>query len=383
MKSPLWEKLNLQIPVFAFSHCRDVVAAVTNAGGVGVYGAALASAEQIDADLAWIERETAGRPYGVDLLMPTRYVGDGDGDLSEESVVSMVPDGHRQFLDDLMRHHEVPEFSATTDGAGVTGGTRYTTDQVREALDVAFRHRPQLLVSALGTPPADVVAEAKSRGLLVGALAGKTAHALAHQEAGVDVVIAQSYEAGGHTGDIGGIVLVPEIVEAVSPTPVLMAGGIGRGSQLAAALALGADGVWCGSVWLTTVESEVDPLLKQKLLSASSSDTVRTRAFTGKPARFLRSAWSDAWESPDAPDPLPVPVHSLTVERYWQRIEHAAQAAGAHPDRGAGRLVSKPVGQVVGMLNKETTCRQVILDLMAGCVSATAQLTSRLEEAGE
>ncbi|HEY1973153.1 MAG TPA: nitronate monooxygenase family protein [Pseudonocardia sp.] len=385
MRPPLWDELGITIPVFAFSHCRDVVAAVTNAGGVGVYGAAMASTSQIDQDLAWIERETRGRAYGVDLLMPARYVGDESGHLDAERGATLVPEEHRRFLDELMRRHDVPAGNGSArvaDGPAVPGGTRYTAEEADEALDVVFRYRPKLLVSALGTPPAHVMARARDRGMLVGALAGKAAHAIAHQRAGVDLVIAQSYEAGGHTGEIGGLVLVPEVVDAVHPMPVLMAGGIGRGRQLAAALALGAEGVWCGSLWLTTVESEVPPLLKSKLLAASSGDTVRTRAFTGKPARFLRTPWSEAWDSPENPDPLPTPVHSRAIESYWRRIEHAADAPGARPDQGAGLLVSKPVGQVIGLLNKATSCRQVISELMEDCVAATARLTERLEEAG-
>lgn len=382
MRSALWDALDIKVPVFAFSHCRDVVAAVTNAGGVGVYGAALASARQIDEDLAWIEQQTHGRPYGVDLLMPAKYVGADAGGLATDVGTSMVPEAHRRFLEELMQRYEVPELADANGHTGVAGGTRYTADQAREALEVAFKYRPKLLVSALGTPPESVITEARAHGMLVGALAGKVSHALAHKRAGVDVVIAQSYEAGGHTGDIGGMVLVPEVVDAISPTPVLMAGGIGRGSQVAAALALGAEGVWCGSVWLTTAESEVGPLVKQKLLAATSSDTVRTRSFTGKPARFLHTPWSDEWDSPETPDPLPVPVHSMAVTPYLVRIVRAANAPGSQPDRGAGLLASSPVGQIVGSMNRETTCRQVIMDFMEECVASTEQLMARLEDAG-
>jgi len=381
MRPKLWSDLGLRVPVFAFSHCRDVVAAVTNAGGIGVYGAALASSEQIDVDLAWIENATSGRPYGVDLLMPSKYVGSEEGELSEVAGRALVPDSHQEFLDDMMIRFGVPEFADAEDGDKVVGGTRYTAQQVEEALEIVFRYNPRLLVSALGTPPKSLTGRARERGMLLGALAGKVSHALAHKRAGVDVVIAQSYEAGGHTGEIGGMVLTPEIVDAVAPTPVLMAGGIGRGSQLAAALALGATGVWCGSVWLTTVESDVPPLMKEKLLQGRSDDTKRTRSFTGKPARFFRTPWVDEWDSPANPDPLPVPVHTIAVDPYLKRIERAAEIPGSRMDRGAGLLVSKPVGQIVGAMNRETTCRQTIADFMEECVAATERMTALLEEA--
>src|SRR5213079_3521519 len=154
----------------------------------------------------------------------------------------------------------------------------------------------------------------------VAALAGKPQHAERSLARGVDLIVAQGTEAGGHTGEISTMVLVPEVVDAVSPTPVLAAGGIGNGRQIAASLALGAQGVWCGSVWLTTEEAETHPIVKEKFLAASSSDTVRSRASTGKPARQLRTAWTEAWDSPDNPDPLPMPLHGMLIADAQRRM---------------------------------------------------------------
>jgi len=370
--NPLLARLGVDVPIFAFSHCRDVVVAVSKAGGLGVYGAGLHDDEQIEADLRWIETRLGDKPYGIDIMMPGRYAGSESGGLTPEQAQAAIPAEYPRFLDDMMNRYGVPAFAGweVETHPENLGGQRYTARQIEGILALAFAFHPRLLVSALGTPAAAVISRAHDRGMLVGALAGKVAHALKHRDAGVDVVIAQSYEAGGHTGDIGGMVLVPQIVDAVAPIPVLAAGGIGGGRQMAAALALGAAGVWCGSVWLTTSESECSPLMRRKLIEAKTEDTVRTRCFTGKTARYLRSAWVDEFERPDAPPVLPNPLHSVATGRYVRRIEQAAASGRFSLQDGPGRLVSKPVGQIVGALNRETSCRQVVLSMAEECVDA-------------
>jgi NAD(P)H-dependent flavin oxidoreductase YrpB (nitropropane dioxygenase family) len=227
-------------------------------------------------------------------------------------------------------------------------------------LDVAFSHRIRLIASALGAPPSSLIERAHSHDVVVAALAGNVLHARRHRDAGVDLIVAQGTEAGGHTGEIGTMVLVPDVVDAVAPTPVLAAGGIGSGRQIAAAMALGAEGVWCGSVWLTTEEAETHPLVKQKFLTATSGDTVRSRSLTGKPARMLRSAWTDEWEQEGAPAPLPMPLQSALIAEAQIRINRAA-----HDDTsGAGRLANYFVGQVVGRLGSVKPARQVVLDMV-------------------
>jgi NAD(P)H-dependent flavin oxidoreductase YrpB (nitropropane dioxygenase family) len=205
-----------------------------------------------------------------------------------------------------------------------------------------------------------MIERAKEEGRLVGALAGKAQHAERHVNAGVDVIIAQGSEAGGHTGEIGTMVLIPEIVDAVSPVPVLGAGGIGRGRQMAAAMALGAAGVWCGSVWLTTVEAETHPVVKAKFLAATSSDTVRSRSRTGKPARQLRSAWTDEWDDPSTLAPLGMPLQPILVNEAIARIDRAAFQSGS----GAEKLANYFVGQIVGSMNETTTSAQVVLAMI-------------------
>ena len=377
----LLRQLGMQLPIFGFSHCRDVVLAISKAGGMGVYGAGLHDDATIATDIRWLEERLDGKPYGIDLMMPERYVGSESGGLDPAQARALVPPEQHAFLNAMMERHQVPAFEGwdAEESSEYAGGQRYSAQQAAGILDIAFGSRCRLLVSALGTPPAWVVARAHAQGMLVAALAGKPKHALKHRDAGVDIVIAQSYEAGGHTGEIAGMVLVPQIVDAVAPLPVLAAGGIADGRQMAAAMALGAVGVWCGSVWLTTAESECSPLVRQKLLRASSEDTVRTRAFTGKTARFLRTAWVDEWDRADAPAILPNPLHTVATRPYRRRIDRAAESGRYGPDEGAGALVSKPVGQVVGMLNEDTTVKAVMTRMSEQCATVVAGLYAAFE----
>ncbi|MFW2383143.1 MAG: nitronate monooxygenase, partial [Acidimicrobiales bacterium] len=255
MKNDITELFGIEFPIFAFSHCRDVVAAVSKAGGLGVLGAVAHSDEQLEIDLDWIEAEIGDRPYGVDLIIPAKYLGDDEGGYSAEQIQQLIPAEHRAFVDDILARYEVPE--GTDDDGGLmtqTGDATFSANRAAPQLEIALAHKARFLVNALGPPPKHMVDRVKEEGRLVGALAGKAQHAQRHVNAGVDVIIAQGSEAGGHTGEIGTMVLIPEVVDAVD-VPVLAAGGIGRGRQMAAAMALGAQGVWCGSVWLTTEEA--------------------------------------------------------------------------------------------------------------------------------
>lgn len=243
--------------------------------------------------------------------------------------------------------------------------TGWMEEVARGQLDVAFDYPIKLLANALGSPPADVIERAHDHGVLVAALAGSARHARRHAEAGIDVVVAQGYEAGGHTGEIGSMVLVPEVVEAVAPLPVLAAGGIGSGEQAAAGIALGAQGVWLGSLWLTTEEADLhSPALTAKLLAAGSGDTVRSRALTGKPARQLRTAWTDAWDDAAGPGTLPMPLQGLLVAEAVSRIQKYE----------VGELLGTPVGQIVGRMNSERSVRAVVDDLTRGFERAVTRM---------
>jgi NAD(P)H-dependent flavin oxidoreductase YrpB (nitropropane dioxygenase family) len=355
MHTKLAQELGLEFPIFAFTHCRDVAAAVSKAGGLGVLGVAAHSAKGLAAELEWIENEVEGRPYGVDLLLPTNFVGSDKGGLDSSSLDDKIPQQHRQFVADLLERHGVPPLP---DDQRVPHLFNVGFEKQRDVIDVAFQHNISLIASALGPPPAWMVDQGHAQGVKVAALAGTVDHARKHAEAGVDIVIAQGYEAGGHTGKVSTMVLVPEVVDAVAPIPVLAAGGIGNGRQLTAALALGAQGVWTGSVWLTTEEAETHPVVKEKFLKATSSDTVRSRSITGKPARQLRCAWTDAWDDPSNPEPLPMPLQPQLVAEAQARISRTA-----HKSPGAAELANYFVGQIVGSMNHVKSVRSVVEEL--------------------
>ena len=372
MKNVICEMLDIEFPVLAFSHCRDVVAAVSKAGGLGVLGAVAYSARRLEKELTWIEEHAGGRPYGVDVLVPSKYVGQSEGGLDRTALAERIPDEHRRFVADLLDRYGVPPLgdqrvhhNALDQNISERGAS--------DLLDVVFDHQVALVANALGPPPARMVDDAHARGVPVAALVGTRAHALRQRDAGVDLIVAQGYEAGGHTGEVATMVLVPEVIEAVAPVPVLAAGGIATGRQMAAAMALGAKGVWTGSVWLTTEEAETHPVVKQKFLAATSSDTVRSKATTGKPARQLRSAWTDAWADPANPDPLPMPLQPALVGDALRRIARASMTPGS----GAEDLVTYFVGQVVGSMHTIRPARRVLLEMVEEWVEVT---TSQYEE---
>jgi NAD(P)H-dependent flavin oxidoreductase YrpB (nitropropane dioxygenase family) len=370
MRTRAAELLGVEFPICAFSHCRDVVAAVSNAGGLGVLGAVGLSPDRLESELTWIEEQIGGKPYGVDLLLPHKYVGAEQGGIDAGRVGELLPEEHRAFVEDLLARYGIP----TPDDRPRTsrGNLNISPKGYEPLLEVAFTHDIRLIASALGPPPPDLVDRAHEHDVLVAALAGTTEHARRHAAAGVDLIVAQGTEAGGHTGEVSTMVLVPEVVDAVAPTPVLAAGGIARGRQIAAALALGAEGVWCGSVWLTTEEAETAPVVKEKFLAASSSDTVRSRSMTGKPARMLRTAWTDEWARPESPAPLGMPLQTALITDSQLRINQAA----AHPGAKARELATYFVGQVVGSLDRVRPTRAVVLDMVEEFIDTIARLES-------
>jgi len=378
MNTRVTKMLGIDFPIFAFTHCRDVVAAVSNAGGFGVLGAVAHTPEQLDVDLKWIREQTKGRPFGVDLLIPRKYAGAELGGMDLGSLKTMLPDEHREWIDALLERYGVPPLPPPSEGStreerGMAG-LRIDPKSMAPLIDVSFSHKVGLIASALGTPPQWLVDKAHAAGVPVAALAGRIDHAVAHKAGGVDIVIAQGTEGGGHTGEIATMVLVPQVVDAVAPVPVLAAGGIASGRQMAAAMALGAEGVWCGSVWLTTNEAETTAPIREKFLAATSADTLRSRSLTGKPARMLRSAWTDAWEQPDAPAPLPMPLQSMLVADAQRRIHRVVHKA----DSSARPLVTYFVGQVVGQMNTPKSARSVVSDMVEEFVDAMERVNGLL-----
>ena len=374
MKSAVCEMLGIEFPLLAFSHCRDVVAAVSRAGGMGVFGAVRYSPEQLRQELTWIDAHCGGKPYGVDLIVPNRFEGKGE-ERDTVDLVKTLPRSHREFISGVLQEHNIDGDALDEEENGRLNFARNLEEAgAADMLDVAFSFPIRLIANALGTPPRVMIDQAKSRDVPVAALVGTRVHAVAQIAAGVDILVAVGGEAGGHCGDISTMVLIPEVVSVAGDTPVLAAGGIVTGRQMAAAMAMGAAGAWCGSVWLTTLEAEPSPVIKEKLLSATSSDTVRSRSRTGKPSRQLRSPWTDAWEQ-GGQVPLPMPLQSLLVEPALLRIDKLAQSGHA----GARDLATYWVGQGVGLMNQEQTAAAVVQEFKADFLDACERLTSSLD----
>lgn len=344
----------IEIPVFGFSHCRDVVAEITRAGGLGCLGTAYYTPEQLEMELKWIDDKVGDKPYGVNLLLPQKYEVVGQDTLDPANL----PASHVQWQNQLLDAAGVPQLPPQERDALMKEELErlhMTPEFAAGLLDVALAHpNVKLVVSALGSPPPDILQRLHAHGVKVGAMTGKVEHALKHKAAGLDLVIAQGTEAAGHTGVVSSMILWPEVVDAVAPMPVLAAGGIGRGRQMAAAFALGAQGVWCGSIWHGTRESDLTAEMKQLLFQAKSGDAVQTRSKTGKPGRMLRSKYTEAWLQPDAPKPLPMPWQSVLNVEARLRIDRAR----------ALDYMTCPVGQIVGTINQESSVRQVIYDML-------------------
>jgi NAD(P)H-dependent flavin oxidoreductase YrpB (nitropropane dioxygenase family) len=294
-------------------------------------------------------------------------MGEMDPRKLEEMLLASVPEQHRQYADEILAKHGVPKLPEGERPVGQLLG--WTAATATPQLEVALRHeKVKLIANALGTPPPEVIAEIHAKGRKIAALCGAAKHARAHKEAGIDIIIAQGGEGGGHTGDIGSVVLWPEVVDAVAPTPVLAAGGIGTGRQIAAALAMGAQGVWTGSLWLTVQEADAPPAQMECYLKATSRDTVRSRSFTGKPCRMLRNEWTEAWEAPGAPQPLGMPLQFMVTSDAVARTHRNADKAKS--------VMVNPVGQIVGTMNTVRPVKEVIYDLVREYIEATERLQS-------
>ncbi|MFD9887779.1 NAD(P)H-dependent flavin oxidoreductase [Amycolatopsis sp. NPDC059027] len=364
MRTPLCDRFGIDLPIFGFTPSEHVAAAISRAGGMGVLGCVrFNDAAELDAVLDWMDEHTDGKPYGVDVVMPAKIPAEG----TQVDLGKLVPEEHRAFVDRVLAELGVPPLPG--EGAERDGVLGWLHSVARSQVDVALKHPIKLIANALGSPPEDVIAQAHAAGVPVAALAGKAEHAARHVANGVDIVVAQGYEAGGHTGEIASMVLVPEIADAVGDqVPVLAAGGIGSGRQAAAALALGASGVWMGSFWLATEEylqtMTGSGAIQSALVAASSSDTVRSRIYTGKPARLLKTRWTEAWAAPDAPEPLPMPLQNLLVSPAHHRM-HAVKDPG---------LVAMPVGQIVGRMDRVRSVAEVIAELVSGYEEALSRL---------
>ncbi len=367
-----------EFPLFAFSHCRDVVAAVSRAGGFGVLGASSFQPDQLEVELAWIDAHVDGKPYGVDILIPENTTV-SKGAVTAEQVRASIPAGHRQFAAELLRSHDI-----TVDDENELvrrDVPPIAPDTADLLMDIAFRHPIRLIANALGVAPPQMIARARQHGVPVAALVGAKEHALKQAAAGVDLIVAQGTEAAGHCGEVTTLVLVPEVIRALQrqfperSIPVLAAGGIMTGRQMAGMMAMGAAGAWTGTVWLATTEAECSQPLRDKLISASSRATVRSRARTGKPARQLKSAWHTAWDGPDSPGPLPMPQMSMLSNPSYRLIDKAAERGNPK----ALEMVSYFVGQGVGLIENIDSAQKVVQSFKESFVEALDDLRSQLD----
>jgi len=377
MKSPICEMLGIDFPLVAFSHCRDVVAAVSRAGGFGVLGATVHTPETIERELKWIDDHIDGKPYGVDVLIPENISTAGEKHVTWNSLEARIPQAHRDYTRDLLRKNGI---ELTTSNVADDQPQPFDAATAMELLDVSFRHPIKLIANALGVPPKDMIEMGKRRGVPVAALVGAKEHALRQVAAGIDILVVQGTEAGGHCGEVSTMVLVPEVIKAIKPirdVPVLAAGGIMTGRQMAACMAMGAAGVWTGSVWLATVESETTEIFREKMIAASSRDAVRSNGRTGKPARQLRSVWTDAWDrDPASPGALPMPLQLIISRDAFDSIDRAAAAGNPK----ARDLVSYFVGQGVGLIDSVRSAGSVVQEFKQDFLEAIEHMNALVAE---
>jgi NAD(P)H-dependent flavin oxidoreductase YrpB (nitropropane dioxygenase family) len=377
MKSPVCDMLGIEFPLFAFSHCRDVVVAVSRAGGFGVLGATSHSAETVEQELKWIDEHIDGKPYGIDVLIPENISTSGEKDVTWKSLESRITPAHRDFTKNLLKKYGI---ELQTSNIADNQPQPFDARRAMEVLEVSFSHPIRLIANALGVPPREMIEMGRKHDVPVAALVGAKEHAVRQVAAGVDILVAQGTEAGGHCGEVSTMVIVPEVIKAVKPirdVPVLAAGGIMTGRQMAAAMAMGAAGAWTGSVWLATVESETTETFREKMIAASSRDAIRSRGRTGKPARQLRSVWTDAWDrSPESPGALPMPLQSMISRDAFISIDRAAAAGNAQ----ARDLVSYFVGQGVGLVDSVKSAGAVVQEFKEEFVEAVEHMNSLLEE---
>lgn len=377
MKSPICDMLGIEFPLLAFSHCRDVVAAVSRAGGFGVLGATVHTPDTLERELKWIDDHVDGKPYGIDVLIPENISTSGEKDVTWKSLEARVPKEHRKYTSDLLKKYDI---ELTTTDVADNQPQPFDAKTALELLEVSFNHPIRLIANALGVPPKAMIEMGRKHNVPVAALVGAKEHALRQVAAGVDILVVQGTEAGGHCGEVSTLVLVPEVIKAIKPirdVPVLAAGGIMTGRQMAACMAMGAAGAWTGSVWLATVESETSEIFREKMIAATSRDAIRSKGRTGKPARQLRSVWTDAWDrAPESPGALPMPLQSIISRNAFNSIDRAAAAGNAR----ARDLVSYFVGQGVGLIDSVKSAGAVVQEFKEEFAEAVEHMNALVAE---
>ncbi len=355
LSTPLTERLGARLPIFGFTHSLDAAIAISRNGGIGIWGATRSTPEEIEAALTRMHDELGDLPYGIDLVIPP---GMPDSDNRSE-IEAAIPDEHRAFVDGLRERFDVPD-----DGEpGMRSRFVRSEESARAQVDVVMDSHLPILALGIGSPEW-VIGPARERGMTLISLVGQPKHAEAALRAGADIIVAQGYDAGAHTGTVGTFSLVPRIVDLCGDTPVVAAGGVATGRHIAASLAMGAQAVWMGTAWLLCEEEHTHPAVAAKLMAAESADTVISRADSGKTLRQVRSAWSDAWAADDAPAPLKMPYQDILVGDVLGQIQrHEVEP-----------LMHSPAGQSIAYFDELTTVADVMAGLEADTIAALERL---------
>ncbi|HLB27425.1 MAG TPA: nitronate monooxygenase family protein [Dehalococcoidia bacterium] len=367
LRTPICDILGIEYPVVLAGMGgvarHRLVAAISDAGGLGIIGAATMGPDELREEIGKV-RELTDKPFGVDILLPTMgtipqtpgtSIGgptEGEGDIPK-NWRDMLPATQREFAADLRRKFDLPdEHPEYPTPSGRLEGAVFGPGFTRSQIDTILEEKVPVFASGLGNP-GPYVEEFHAAGVKVIALVGNVKNARRVADGGTDVVVAQGAEAGGHTGRVGTMALVPQVVDAVAPTPVLAAGGIGDGRGLAAALCLGAVGAWVGTAFLVAKEAAWDDILKQRILDATEEDTRVTRIYSGKPMRNINNPLIEAWEESGVPT-LPFPFQGAVI----QEVTFAAQKGGRK------ELGMNPAGQVSGMLNEQRPAKQILQEMV-------------------
>lgn len=354
--TPICDRLDIRYPIFGFAHDIATVAAISNVGGYGVYGATRRFPHEITEELAKIRELVGDRPFGVDLVLPPGMPEHN----SREAIEAEIPAEHKEFVTGLIEKYQVPPSSGPGMRTRFIRSAEIEQAQLRAVLDSDV----DMFACGIGAPP-EAVAEAKARGKTTLALIGSPHHVERSRRAGVEILVAQGYDAGAHTGPIGTYSLVPQIVDAAADIPVLVAGGVATGRHIAAALAMGAQGVWMGTAWLLCEEHQdhMHPVNTAKLKAAGSADTVITRSESGKTFRQVRTAWSQEWEAADAPEPLKMP---------WQDVL-VGDLLGAIEEHDIEPLIHSGAGQSVAYFDEVRPVATIMEELVDSATEALAR----------
>jgi len=335
----------------------ELVVAVSEAGGLGVLGGAGFTLAELRAAIREI-RVLTDKPFGVDLLLPKNLPGAGmagGGELNLAQVVSFLPEAHRNW------YYRVAEELGFPSLADVPVPTDTTTMNPQAAVDICIEERVPLFASGLGDP-GFMVDQAHAVGMKVLGVVGNAKNAGRLAASGVDLVVAQGHEGGGHTGRVGTMALLPQALDAAHPVPVLAAGGIGDGRGLAAALAMGCVGVWVGTRFLATVEGGAMPLCKQRILESTDEGTRVSKLFTGKTSRANVTRFHELWEASGL-DPLPFPFQVLLASALLEGFVRTGQ----------DEYVSGFAGQVSGLIHEIKPAAQVVTGMVEEAVDILAR----------